>query len=199
MTLLGKLGGGALGLRASWSSSTSPEDPVSQGQVGPVPPRYAGPTSISAPRPSSQPWGLCHGLGPEECTGILEMSPRLWAGSRNKESPSPLHCSAFQPVKTQTASHRLSCNKPKFRTPATLNYASWCSVCWPLSSAAPRGQCCEQCCLCHGASSHWSNPDPPGSKSRSFPSPTGCTEGSRSEKAPAEAAPVSQARRLSAE
>ena len=49
------------------------------------------------------------------------MSPRLWAGSETKKALL-LHCLTFQLVKTQTASHRLSCNKPKLRTPATLSY-----------------------------------------------------------------------------
>ena len=113
------------------------------------------------------------------------MSPRLWAGSETKKALL-LHCLTFQLVKTQTASHRLSCNKPKLRTPATLSYtflvlrphvpnSQQLSEASTVSIVAPakRGQ---QLMV---------KPRPTWLQVQVFPVPTGLHRGDRSERTPA--------------
>lgn len=79
VTLLGEAG-----VEGRWvsghlrSSSTSPEGRSESGSGGPCAPRCHWPhLHLRFAGPSSQPWGLSHGLGPEEgCTGILEGCPQ---------------------------------------------------------------------------------------------------------------------------
>lgn len=79
MTLLGEAG-----VEGRWvsghlrSSSTSPEGPSESGSGGPCALCCRRPhLHLRSAGPSSQPWGLCHGLGPEEGgTGILEGCPQ---------------------------------------------------------------------------------------------------------------------------